>query len=163
MPKAVASEMIEAHLHHQLRFQWLPFPRTFRAPAARTSGGSTGKSGRLTKRLKFWQKPLSLLGAQPRTESNKVQQPCLVIESKQKRTDDLFLRCVTKAAHHAIGGASQFNFFHARSLARCIRKIEPFRDDPVQVTAHRLEPFFCHAKVCRSRRKAQPVRSGTEC
>src|SRR6185437_7733560 len=119
--KPVTAEMIVADFDAQLRLQRTPFGGAVRRPAARATRRVACKTWIFDQRLEpFGQRGLVLL-LDRGSKTNMVQQPLVVIESKQKGADHFpalqLVRGVAEAADHAIGAAEFLDLLHAVAVA----------------------------------------------
>src|SRR4051812_38889634 len=152
-----AAEMIVADFDHQLGFQRTPLGRTFGGPAARAARRVAGESRRSDQSFEFCGQRGLLLALDRGGESDVMQQPCIVVEAEQQRTDDFppvqSVGRVAKPADDAVGAAKILDLLHAVAIAGLVWQVDAFGDPAVKTAARLAEPFFRNGETGRCRRE----------
>src|SRR5947207_2528483 len=97
--------MVIADLHHEPRFERLPFARSLRGPAAWPSRRRTGESGRRNQGFEPPSERRLVLLPDRRREPDVIEQSIFVVKAEQQRADQRLAFVVAEAAYHAVGGA----------------------------------------------------------
>jgi hypothetical protein len=138
--KAVAREVVVAHLHDQSRLDRLPLRRALGAPAAGPARGAAGEAGRLDQRLELRQERHAGGGREAGREADVMEQPIRVVEPEQERAHRPRARRVAESAHHAVHRAAALHLLHAGALAGPIGQVELLGHDAVERATGHLEP-----------------------
>lgn len=88
-----------------------------------------------------------------------VQLAFVVVQPKQKRTDNFAAAClslaITKPANHAIRATMALDLLHAVVITALVKQIETLGDDAIAPAACGLEPFLGVLDLAAGRRQTK--------
>jgi hypothetical protein len=85
-----------------------------------------------------------------------MQQPALVIEAEEERSDLVAVAIIAKAAHHAVGRAPALDFEHG-ALAGAIGQVQALGDNPVEGCVPPFQPLLGHAQLTGEGRQSETM------
>src|SRR5262249_16846925 len=86
-----------------------------------------------------------------------VEQPVIVIKSKQQRANDLLALIIAKTANHTVDRTEVLDLLHAVAISRFVRQIAALGYDAIERRSNLHKPFLRAGDFCRRRREADQL------